>query len=136
MPLALVDTDVLSFLFKGSPSSIPYRQALAGTSLIVSFQTFAELSYWTLKRNWGQARIRQLADFLRGVQVVHTSPKLASRWAAVRHLVERQGQVIAIGDAWIAATALELNLPLVTHNARDYRVVAGLRVLSAQDGTL
>jgi predicted nucleic acid-binding protein len=33
-------------------------------------------------------------------------------------------------DAWIAATALQLGVPLVTHNVGDYAGVSGLAILS------
>jgi predicted nucleic acid-binding protein len=34
-------------------------------------------------------------------------------------------------DAWIAATALYLDAPLVTNNVRHFRYVEGLRVRAA-----
>ena len=34
-------------------------------------------------------------------------------------------------DAWIAAAALQLNVPLVTHNAGDYRAGDKLTILTA-----
>jgi predicted nucleic acid-binding protein len=36
-------------------------------------------------------------------------------------------------DAWVAATALYLDLPLVTHNAAHYRDVPGLRLITEPD---
>jgi predicted nucleic acid-binding protein len=36
-------------------------------------------------------------------------------------------------DAWIAATALYLNAPLVTHNAAHFRDVPGLHVITEPD---
>jgi predicted nucleic acid-binding protein len=36
-----------------------------------------------------------------------------------------------LADAWIAAAALQLNVPLVTHNAGDYRAVDKLTILTA-----
>jgi predicted nucleic acid-binding protein len=35
-------------------------------------------------------------------------------------------------DAWIAAAALQLNVPLATHNARDFEAVDGLLMLTAE----
>jgi predicted nucleic acid-binding protein len=35
-----------------------------------------------------------------------------------------------VADAWIAATALEYGLELVTHNAADFQAIAGLRVIT------
>jgi predicted nucleic acid-binding protein len=34
-------------------------------------------------------------------------------------------------DAWIVAAALQLNVPLVTHNAGDYGAVDKLTILTA-----
>jgi len=34
------------------------------------------------------------------------------------------------GDAWVAATALSYDVPLVTNNAADFAGVSGLTVIS------
>jgi tRNA(fMet)-specific endonuclease VapC len=39
----------------------------------------------------------------------------------------RNGRRIETADAWIAATALLYNAPLLTHNKSDYLGVPGLR---------
>ena len=44
---------------------------------------------------------------------------------------EKKGRPITFADAWIAAAALQLSVPLVTHNASDYRAVEKLTVLTA-----
>jgi predicted nucleic acid-binding protein len=44
---------------------------------------------------------------------------------------QKKGRPISFPDAWIAAAALQLNIPLVTHNARDYEAVDGLTILTA-----
>ena len=41
----------------------------------------------------------------------------------------RQARKMSLGDALIAATALEFGLRLVTHNVRDYRWIAGLELM-------
>jgi predicted nucleic acid-binding protein len=40
------------------------------------------------------------------------------------------GRRIETADAWIAATALLYNAPLVTHNGSDYLGVPGLKLIS------
>jgi predicted nucleic acid-binding protein len=44
----------------------------------------------------------------------------------------RRGRVIQAADAWIAATALLLRVPLVTHNASNFAGISGLTVISEQ----
>jgi predicted nucleic acid-binding protein len=42
----------------------------------------------------------------------------------------RRGRQIGWADAWVAATALLHGIPLITHNAKDYRGVDRLVVVS------
>jgi predicted nucleic acid-binding protein len=42
-----------------------------------------------------------------------------------------KGRPITFADTWIAAAALQLNVPLVTHNARDYAGIQNLAVLTS-----
>ena len=55
---------------------------------------------------------------------------LCTRWAEVTVGAQANGYRIECADAWIAATALLHDLPLVTHNRGDYRGVAGLSIIS------
>jgi predicted nucleic acid-binding protein len=43
---------------------------------------------------------------------------------------QARGYRIECADAWIAATALLYDIPLVTHNRTDYRGVPGLNIIS------
>jgi predicted nucleic acid-binding protein len=38
---------------------------------------------------------------------------------------------MSVADAWIAASALVLSVPLVTNNPKDYRHLGGLQLVSA-----
>jgi predicted nucleic acid-binding protein len=49
----------------------------------------------------------------------------ANRYAALRHADKRVG----INDLWIAASAIEHELPLLTRNVRDLSRVTGLKVI-------
>src|SRR6516162_3162234 len=116
MPSVVLDTDVLSYQFKGDSRAQPYDRHLAGRLWIISFMTLAELRWWTLRRRWGRARRQQLADHLRAVQVYYADLDLCHRWAEVTWAAQRKGRPMSTADAWIAATALVLGVPLVTHN--------------------
>jgi tRNA(fMet)-specific endonuclease VapC len=128
---AVVDTDVLSYLFKNDTRAGFYRVQLIGLSPVLSFMTVAELDAWVLRRRWGPARIARLEQFLSHFQVIPSDRDLCRRWAEVAEACRKAGRPIQVGDAWVAATALYLGAPLLTHNRADYTAVSGLSVISA-----
>jgi hypothetical protein len=52
---AIVDTDVVSMMFKGDSRAHNYRAHMMGRLLGISFMTLAELDRWSLDQNWGRA---------------------------------------------------------------------------------
>jgi hypothetical protein len=56
MTHVVVDTDVVSFIFKNHPIGALYEADLAGCTLLISFMTLAELDRWAIQSNWGPAR--------------------------------------------------------------------------------
>ena len=92
--------------------------------------TFAELDRWALARNWGEARRARMEQHLRNFVVYPFNRSLCLRWAEAADSARREGRPIGVADAWIAATALEHDLPLVTNNAGHYASVEGLTVVA------
>ena len=56
MAVVVVDTDVVSYLFKSDSRALAYEEHLAGNERLVSFMTLAELDRWSLARHWGSPR--------------------------------------------------------------------------------
>jgi predicted nucleic acid-binding protein len=126
----VVDTDVVSYLFKGDTRAALYRAHLANRQPVVSFMTIAELAFWAEERNWGQRTRDRLERFLLGFAVQYPDRVLCGLWGTVMAAARRAGRPIGPADAWIAATALRYGVPLATHNPSDYAGVPGLSVLS------
>lgn len=126
----VVDTDVVSYLYKGDSRANLYYPHLFGQILVISFQTVAELRRWTLSAKWGTRRRQHLESRLQRYVVEHSSDALCVRWAEAMESAKRNGRPIAPADAWVAATALHLGFPLVTHNRSHFLGVDGLTVLS------
>jgi tRNA(fMet)-specific endonuclease VapC len=131
MPSVVVDTCVLSALFKGGQLATSYRPHVAGRRLIISFQTLAELYRWPLERGWGSMRRRNLETFIRRRCVLYPfNPALCRQWAEATYQAGQNGYTPPIADAWIAATALLYGIPLVTNNPSDYEGIPGLNVVT------
>lgn len=130
MPVRVIDTDVLSFVFRNDSRASLYVRHLFEQVLTISFQTRAEMLHGAISANWGTHRRLQLDRWLLQYTVVHSSDVLCLHWAEAIDSARRNGRPISPADAWIAATALHLGVPLITHNENDFLGVAGLTVIS------
>jgi predicted nucleic acid-binding protein len=126
----VLDTDIVSYLYKRDTRADLYRQYLNDPPFIISFMSLAELRRWTLERNWGERRKQELEEYLSRYFVIHSKDQICAGWAEAMNSARSNGRPIASSDAWIAATTLFLDVPLVTHNGRHYSGVDGLRVVS------
>lgn len=85
-----------------------------------------------MTHRWSEARKERMHEYLARHYVVrHSDRDLCVRWAEITSAMRRKGLVIDTADAWIAATALALDAPLVTHNPADFMAVERLKILSA-----
>ena len=123
----VLDTDVVSFLFKADTRAQIYLPQLQDRQWFNSFMTEAELEQWALLANWSEKRVVWLRLFLSRFVVVPSSHDLVLKWAEAMVAARRNGRRIETADAWIAATALLYDAPLLTHNKADYLGIPGLQ---------
>jgi|SRR5580700_1755630 predicted nucleic acid-binding protein len=127
----VVDTDVVSFLFKAHPLAPAYQAILAGRPLLVSLVTVAEVEYGMEAKGWGAGRRDLMRRFLSRFTTLLPDDETARIWARIKSGCEKKGRPMTFADAWIAAAALQLDVPLATHNAGDYEAVDNLVILTA-----
>ena len=84
--------------------------------------TLAELERWALERGLGTSRKLELAQHLTHYTVLPVSRELCLTWAEVALGAKRRGRPIQTADAWIAASALYYQVPLITNNRSDQKV--------------
>lgn len=127
----MLDTDILTYLIKNKPESVPQRVNALGEDdeLCMSFVTYAEL----LKGAEGSTRkgdvLRRLEGLTRQVPVVHPSgAALCEHFAVHSNRLKATGTPIGANDLWIACQALAEAAVLVTNNESEFKRVAGLTV--------
>lgn len=116
----VVDTDVVSYIFKWHTFAPQYVELLADNEVVLSFVTPAEMRLGALKARWGFRKRNLLERYLSRFTVCYPDDRLCTVWAKVKHESNRKGHPISSQDAWTAATALYLDATLVTHNAKDF----------------
>jgi len=126
----LVDTNVVSYTMRGKREAEAYERHLSNRLLLISFITVGELYYGAEKGRWGQSQMNRLDEHLRNFLVVPYDYRIARLYGSARAGRQRSGRPISSSDAWIAACALRHEIPLVTHNARDFEGIPGLALIT------
>jgi predicted nucleic acid-binding protein len=131
----VIDTDVYGpALVPGSTLAALYQPLIAGRPAFISVQAAAELRYGALLRGWGRARMLKLDARIGAAEVVHSGPDLVATYAQLRVDCQHTGHALAQrehdADRWIAATAIRLGIPLVSHD-RAFENAPGLMLESA-----
>lgn len=123
--LVIVDTDVLIDAGRNIGDAVTCLEQIEHqASLAIS--NVSEMELVVGCRN--KAELRSLDKFLSRFRVVKLNEQTSD--IAVDLLRRyRLSHGLLIADALIAATALSQNIPLVTKNERDYRFIAGVRLL-------
>ena len=130
--MILLDTNIVSYMLKGDSRTALYAPHLRNQELALAMMTVAELFQWAEVRHWSLSRTQQLEDELNRYTILPVDIHVCRFWASVRATRSQLGLPISPQDAWIAATALRYDAPLVTHNPEDFRQIAGIRVITEQ----
>lgn len=129
-PKIIIDTNIVSYLMRGSPESQAYAAHLTGKLIAISFVTVGELYYGAESGKWGQKKRLRLEASLKNFVVVPYDHEIAKHYGKVVAERRRMGRPISHNDAWIAACAVRHGIPLVTHNDRDFDAISDLKVIS------
>jgi len=128
--MLLLDTNIISYIFRRDSRAIDYLPDLQGQALYISLITVAELWRWSIKHQWGQSKIDKLKELLQNYTVLPIDEAVCYTWATIKVESEAIGLPMADNDAWIAATARYYQFPLVTHNAKHFRHVSDLVLIT------
>src|SRR5450432_1219578 len=95
----VVDTDVVSYLFKSHPIAFQYLPDLTDRTPLISFMTLAELDRWVLEAHWGEARRKRLHEYLERFVVLPYDRDLCTKWADVTVAAQTCGRRIDCAES-------------------------------------
>lgn len=123
----LIDTDICSAFLKDR--TVVFNRFLQYSGhLQISAVTLGELFTWVFRANAPPTRLQGLLSMLSDMTVLPVDASIARRFGEIRAAQLDRGHVSPPADMWIAATAMEHDLTLVTHNLADFVGVPGLSV--------
>jgi tRNA(fMet)-specific endonuclease VapC len=126
----LLDTNVAIYLATEHSLAARYRALIEGRKQVLSFATAAELMYTGFRAR----EPKRVAQFWRAWfpsnLVLFPDLQMCDIWAQISAHCHRRGRPREHNDLWIAATALRYELPVITHNVRDFSDIPNLSVVS------
>jgi tRNA(fMet)-specific endonuclease VapC len=130
--MLVLDSNTISYYFRGDPQVVPRLQALRPADLGVPAIVEYELRYGLLRLPSEAAapRLAALERLLQPTQRLPFDSGCAAHAARIRASLEAAGTPIGAHDTLIAATALHHQATLVTRNVREFGRVPGLQWLN------
>ncbi len=128
---AMLDTDTCIHAIRGAAR---FRPALPMRDCGISVIVRGELEYGVLHSRRVEGNRIALDHFLAEVPVIGIDSSVGRIYGALREHLSRTGNLIGPNDLWIAAHALVLNLPLISHNLSEFGRVPDLTVESWMTG--
>lgn len=129
MKEALLDTDILSFYFKGNVSVVnkvgEYLQHFE--QLNISIITYYEIVAGLKFKN-AQKQLKQFEDFATSNNIILVSENSAKISAEIYARLRTKGVMIGTSDILIAGIAIENELTLITNNVKHYGSIVDLNV--------
>lgn len=120
----VIDTSVaIDYLRRGDSKKTLYMTLSRREEFVMSLITVAEL-YSGRSAQKEEKQKELIKEMLRGVEVI--IPSLDTAIEAGKLRAEYQ---LSLADAFVAALALDLNIPLATLDIRDFKKIDGLKIL-------
>jgi tRNA(fMet)-specific endonuclease VapC len=126
---SLIDTDILSFYFKGDSKVVDkFNDYLKEFDVInVSIITYYEI-LGGLKFKKAERQIKEFEEFVSNNTIIHISEQSAKLAGDIYADLRQKGITIGTSDILIAGIAIENELTLVTNNERHYESIEGLKI--------
>ena len=131
----VLDSNTISYYFRGDAQVVPRLQALRPAEVGVPAVVEYELRYGLLRLPPEAAapRLQALEQLLAPLQLLPFDSECAAHAARLRVALEAVGTPIGPHDTLIAATVLRHQGTLVTRNAREFARVPGLQWVNWHD---
>lgn len=111
----LLDTNVVIAILRNLPLFSPLPQDR--DELSINVVVLGELRFGASKSQRPDEELRAVERFIHSVRVHSCGLDTAAQYAELRLMLANAGRPLPANDIWIAASALEHNLTLVTRDA-------------------
>ena len=122
----LLDSDWVSNALAGRRRAVSPLEHLSSEHIGVSVISLGEVYQQAFESTNPDAYLATYRGFIAPIQVFPVTEPIAVRFAEIRALLTRRGELISDFDILIAATALHYNLTVLTFNYRHFSRIPDL----------
>ena len=124
----MFDTDIISFLIRGSSLSLKNRfESENSDNFSLSVLVYAEILFG-LKKSGNEQITNKVKTFIDNLRIVDFSVEAAEVYSKIRIHLEKSGRPTGNMDLLIAASAITEGAVLVTHNTRHFQNIPDLKI--------
>lgn len=127
----MLDTNIVSALMKGDPSSVAHLRSHDRSEIVIPQPVLAEIAYGIerLPRSKRKSALRDRFNLVRSeIGRIQWTDSISEAYGTIKARLEKQGRRIEDFDAAIAAHARHEDVVLVTANAEHLQRVPGIRI--------
>jgi predicted nucleic acid-binding protein len=124
----LLDSDWLINALAGRSRAIAPLERLSSKHIGVSVITLAEVYQQAFESTNPDAYLHSFRGFIAAFRIIPVTEPIAVRFAEIRALLTRRGELISDFDILIGATALHYNLTVLTFNLRHFSRIPDLNL--------
>ncbi len=125
--MILCDTDVIIEFYKENPRVIKNLRSIGEQNIAISIITSGELLFGSLNKR----ELNQIARDIEKLNLIHINKEIGDRFnqLLIQYSLSHR---LSLPDRLIAATCLVENIPLYTHNLKDFKFIDGLLLYQEQ----
>jgi len=126
---ALLDTDILSYYFRGDLKVAEKTNEYLSTfnQINISIITYYEI-IGGLKFKKAQKQLNEFEEFIINNNIIHISEKSARISGDIYAWLRSKGIIIGTSDILIAGVAIDNDLTLITNNIKHYALIPKLKM--------
>jgi len=124
----LLDTNWIIQLLAGHNETATFHKRIHPDKLAVSYITVGEIYDVAFAYANPQAHLSSFRQFLAPFTLLTLNDAIMERFADIRSLLRRRGELISDFDILIGATALHHDLTLLTYNTRHFKRIPDLQL--------
>lgn len=106
----LLDTSIVIHTFKGNTAVVEQLDSLE--NVFISTTAIGELYFGAFKSDNPQKHLQQVGAFITNCKILSVDTETAKVYGNIKTLLAKKGKPIPENDIWIAAVAIQHNLPL------------------------